>query len=457
MTATKTSLTSRAPGSADDRLVVLLNDHVTWSVEPAWRDQLFGPDAPDWFALETSPYAQRVKSGHEREVWRVQFRDTAVYAKLRSVDPAPMARLAGAAFRFAASARREWRIAREASARGVPVVHFVAIGRRRGVQAADIIISEAIQNAQTLAAAWAALARLVERGVASQRQIIDAVARLFADAHQRGFAHRDNHPYNILVYPRNGVLAAVFVDVIPASLSTTRASRRRIVASLAHLDQYFHRVATRTERLRFLRRYLAYANIPTGTDPLTPLPSRVSGRGEGGDARLRAGQASHDDCRQLVAALLRVRARHALRLARRRDQRIRRKGKYFTTFRLGQNNELRATVVLDLERRHVFAEPQTPDRLESEWRNILGFFTDLPLDAVAGELARHNLHAETMRPRNGLARLKWTLFGSPHRRAFDRAHQLRHRDIPAPLLLAYVELGEGLVSRTFLIYPTPAS
>jgi len=226
-------------------------------------------------------------------------------------------------------------------------------------------------------------------------------------------------------------LAAVFVDVIPAWLSRGRASHRRIVASLAHLDQYFHRVATRSERLRFLRAYL------------DALDAAETAR----DERLRE--------QRLVQAILRERARHGLRLARRRDQRIWRTGKYFSTFKLhaGSPQTVRATVVLDLERRHLFPESQTPDRSEGEWRNVLRAFIDAPENPTrAHELARHGLQCETMRPRNFLQRLKWTLFGSPHRRAFLRAHQLRHRDVRAPLLLAYIEEGGLLPTQTHLIY-----
>jgi hypothetical protein len=198
------------------------------------------------------------------------------------------------------------------------------------------------------------------------------------------------------------------------------------------LDQYFHRVATRTERLRFLRSYL------------NALHATENGR----DERLME--------HRLVPEILHERARHALRLARRRDQRIWRKGKYFTTFELAKDSgrRLRATVVVDLERRHLFPEPETPDRSEPEWRNILGAFIGEPDNTkIARELTRHGMQCETMQPANFFQRLKWILFGSPHRRAFARAHQLRHRDIRAPLLLAYVEERSGAIQRTHLIYP----
>jgi hypothetical protein len=57
-----------------------------------------------------------------------------------------------------------------------------------------------------------------------------------------------------------------------------------------------------------------------------------------------------------------------------------------------------------------------------------------------------------MQPANFFQRLKWILFGSPHRRAFARAHQLRHRDIRAPLLLAYMEERDGTIQGTYLLY-----
>lgn len=452
MISTEASGIAAAPGpEGAGALVTHHEGAATWMLEPIWRDRLFDPEAPDWFALETSPAAEHVKAGHQREVWRVRLAGADVYAKVRRSERGRAGWL-GRAARAHSGAQREWKMARRVWARGVPVPHFVAFGQRRGDDPAEILISEAISGAQTLAATWAetgsyGISRRCENPCShklrrqalpargserrTREQIINAVATLFGQGHRRGFAHRDNHPQNILLYHHDGGLSAVFVDVIPATLSRHRCSYRRIVASLAHLDQYFHRVATRTERLRFVSAYLQTLNAERGMR----------------DERL----IEHD----LVPAILRERAGHALRLARRRDQRIWRRGKYFSTFEIEKTagQTLRATVVLDLERRHLFPEPEIPDRSEAEWRSILRAFIDGADDSGrARELARHRLQCETMQPRNFLQRLNWTLFGSPHRRAFACAHKLRHRDIAAPLLLAYVEERNKTIHTSHLMY-----
>jgi hypothetical protein len=50
------------------------------------------------------------------------------------------------------------------------------------------------------------------------------------------------------------------------------------------------------------------------------------------------------------------------------------------------------------------------------------------------------------------ARLRWTLFGSLHRKAFLRSHRLRHRDQTDEFIAAVAEhRTHGIVDRTMLI------
>jgi hypothetical protein len=141
-------------------------------------------------------------------------------------------------------------------------------------------------------------------------------------------------------------------------------------------------------------------------------------------------------------------------LARGRDRRIRRLGKYFATMSLGGG--WRATCALALERRHVFPEPDQPDRTIAEWKAALGPIlaavdTGTPLGPPA---AGDGFRIEMERPSGLLTRLRWTLGGSPHSRAFADCHRQRHRDHATGLVLGYAEHRKrGLIDATLLLLP----
>jgi hypothetical protein len=152
--------------------------------------------------------------------------------------------------------------------------------------------------------------------------------------------------------------------------------------------------------------------------------------------------------------LARASALRAARLARHRDRRLRRNRKYFTTLSL--KGGWKATVALRLERRHVFPEPDVPDRSESDWRAIVKpLVVSMGNACRCGDVLDHaELQVEISRPGRFSRRLLAMLLGSPQRRMFERCHKLRHRDVGGELILAYVEhWSRGLVDVTMLIRP----
>jgi RIO-like serine/threonine protein kinase len=399
-----------------------------WQVRAEWQDRLFGPGTPDWFDLEGDPRATRIKSGDQRKTWRVPLGSRTVFAKVFD-ERGWLDRLKR--WTLGDPAVREWRALRRAEALGVAVVRCLAVGRRDGGPPRSVVVSEGLEGAASLAEAW-------EQGVAngpveerrsSASAIIEAVAQLLSLAHERGFVHGDDHPNNILVRsdPTLG-LDARYLDVHSARIGREPVSVRRTLESLAQLDQYFRRRATRGQRLRFLRSYL-------GRRPSMRGPT---------DAR------SFE--RKLLSNVSQVAALHAARLARHRDRRLGRRGKYFTTFTLGGG--WRVTVALRLERRHVFPESYVPDRTEDEWRAILdSLLHRVSAARTAREAFDHGgMQIEVGRPRRLVDRLRGTLLRTPHRRAFERCHALRHRDRAGELILAYGEhRSGGLVDRTLLV------
>ncbi len=417
-----------------------------------WRACLLGPGSPDWFSLEDDPRAVRIKVGHARATWRVTIDDRTVFAKVIH-QAGFVARLWRGAFGHApslalraftgvaTSAEREWYASREAQRRGVCVVRSLAVGvsgvaptaKAMGRALRTVLLSAGLTDAVALTDAWE---RNVERGPAHKRRLaatslIEAVARLFAVAHERGFVHGDAHPNNILVRASSsGEFEAVYLDVHSARLERRAASLRRSARCLAQLDQYFQRRATRAQRLRFLRQYLA--RRPS----MIASSSRRSAR------------------RELLRMLMPAKVAHASRLARERDRRLLRNGPCFSTLSLGGG--WKATVVLRLERRHVFPEAEVPDRAEVDWRTILEPLVETAADMRAAGMSfnHQGLGVEVRRTGNFFARLMATLRGSPHRRVFERCHKQRHRDIRNELMLACAEHRRaGLVDATILIRP----
>ena len=414
-----------------------------WSVHEEWRDDVLGPGAPDWFALEDDPRATFVKAGHRRKTWSVRLergrpaQPRVIFAKVFELGGAwfeRFGRLIGGN-----PAEREWRITRNAERRGVRVAPGVACGVRRGHQPRAVFLSEGLDGAVSLSHAWTTVAPgtgdvATQVGQSRRKRakaVLERVARLFADAHGRGYVHPDCHPDNVLVRPLAcGGIEARFVDVQGARLRSRPVSLRRAARSLAELDQAGRRWASRSERLRFVRAYFDERRVEVRSD------------------------AASGQLRSFLSAIAAAASAHASTLVRRRDRRIRRSGKYFS--RLALDGGWRATVVLRLERRHVFAESHVPDRDEAQWRAVLASVIRRGEGATQ---AWDGLRLESRRPAHGLARIHWTLAGSPHRRSFERAHRLRHRDLGAPLVLGLLEhRGRlGFIDRTILIYPASST
>lgn len=399
---------------------------VHWLMGSRAREAVLGPPAPDWLGLERDPRASLVKSGHLRRTWRVTLSEGTVFATVFEGGGSLLGRLSR--WVGMGTAKREWRASRAAERRGVPAVRSLALGlggQRRG---GEVLLSKGLPDAATLSHAWEHAAE----HRATALSLIEAVARLFASAHNRGFVHRDAHPGNILIQPTSdGGCKALFVDLHGAYFAGNLPSRRRVARALAQLDHYFQRHASRSQRWRFLQSYVS-------------LRRSFFVRGE---RRTFYGE--------LLSSIAAARTAHAAALARQRDRRIRGNGKYFATFALGHG--WKGTFVLQLERRHAFPETGIPDRSEEDWRNLV----QLVLNGQRRHddtLVGHALRLERDTPIGMGARLLWSVTGSPQRQEFIRSHRLRHRDIASELILGCLEHRSpvGLIDETVLVRPTPS-
>jgi|GEM_PF-3265505 len=412
-------------------LVVESQDHLDWIVRADMRNDVLGSAAPDWLALESCPDASLTETGHQRAVWRVCCKEFEIFAKVSRVSGL-RARVKSVG--LGTPAEREWRVAVEAAVRHVALPEFIALGVGKGAETENVLLTVAIPNATTLTTLWqeSTTRRADPSGRRGGAELIQEVASLLYQAHQAGFSHRDGHPNNILVsQPDDGSgMRAFYVDALGARLTRGPVGMAKVVHSFAQLDQHFHRVATRTDRLRLLRAYLSCEQA--GHDGAGARPWR----------------------RRLVLLIGQQRKKIAASLARLRDRRLSKDNKYFARMRLA--NRWQATVALHIERRHVFPEPHVPNRTREDWRKIL----DAALTSMRGtsnhttSVASGDVDLECSKMSGFIRSLAATWRRSAHRCSFEHCHQLRHRDVFAELILGYAEHRSfGLVDASVLIRP----
>jgi tRNA A-37 threonylcarbamoyl transferase component Bud32 len=142
------------------------------------------------------------------------------------------------------------------TARPLAVMHRY----RNGLPCEGYLLTEKIENAVELRA-WAD--RLVTHPANEKRREIGvripALARLIRQLHTRGLAHRDLKAANILTSETLGDARFWFIDLVGVT-RPGRVSARLRAQNLARLHASFvtHPLVTQTDKLRFLRAYLAW-------------------------------------------------------------------------------------------------------------------------------------------------------------------------------------------------------
>jgi heptose I phosphotransferase len=299
---------------ADDAAEALLGGHVA---------QLSHPEEDRWTT---------VKQGVSRTVYCGRVGGEELFLKHFHPQSAGqrLARAVGLS-----DACREMRLSRHLNAHGVAAPRALAAACADGV---EWVATVALKNVEA-ATDWHA--RQLERGPAGRREVqraIVALAQLVGRMHAAGVIHRDLHCGNILVRTDTPAPAVVLTDLHRAHKRRT-LSRRARAANLAHLlhDRRGH--TTRTERLRFLKHYLA-ASQARGT--------------------LRGWQT-------MVEAFA---ERHTARQHARRDRKIRGTNQYFTRLRLGRG--WRGHAVRSSKRRPAGSSAAELSFSDEDWQAALG-------------------------------------------------------------------------------------
>lgn len=441
-----------------------------------------GPGARRWFELETDDCARRLKSARDREVWAIDDPVlgpvVAKVSRLAGVGAWMKTRLIGT------PAKREGVATRIAFELGVGA-RLVAYGRRRtlqGLQVQSVLLTEYVESAAALDEAWrqAAQAGVTSR-CAGRWSLIRDAAHSVARMHAGRLVHRDLHPRNILVRDgqASGPSRVVVVDLLGAGWSRP-VTVKRAASNLAQLDQHFHRVATRADRLRFVKEYLRFLASLSARDAVPNI-------------------------RELLMQTAAHAVRHRRGLARDRDRRLRGDGRYFERMTLSKH--WRATVLLRDGRRHVQRRRMDFEMTPDQWRSVLLRVMEDVESATSSGLeptgqeqlggtdlrdvprasairADQNRHCTDAAPtgttevritvaaahegsskvdpllcaakvyvaRSLVERMTWAVTGSPAAREFREIHRLRHRDEQASLAYAVLERREhGLPALAILL------
>ncbi|NLX13957.1 MAG: hypothetical protein GXY44_09945 [Phycisphaerales bacterium] len=284
-----------------------------WRLTDEWAGILQATNCPDWLNLDNDARATLIKANPNRRVWRVQLNDRLIFAKISSPahDWARWGRLLRGS-----DSTVELRCATYAAEHGIEAVQPIAAADspwtdRRPV---SILLTVGLANAISLDDLWTKLDLKARQTRSVKNQIIDAVARLIAQAHQNGFEHRDLHPGNILVEPLgNGDHRALFVDLHNIRLGR-KIDDAGVIRNLALFNQWFEVWGQGTDRMRFLDRYLQFR--------------------EAARPGSAYGHHLHSERRELIRRITRATEIHAHALYAKRDRRCLRSGLYFARLKL---------------------------------------------------------------------------------------------------------------------------
>ncbi len=247
---------SSIPTDADSKWISIQDGDVHWKVHPGYANLFFDENNFRLDEWNQSNCLEIIKTGPHRTVYRVQLEEEGVYLK-HYKTPDWKSKVQN--FVRPSKAMLEWNIEKKMTSYGLPTIETVAIGQKikYGQVSENYLISREIKLTETLQ-------DFVERLLEGDSQQISLMHRRFLASklghiigkmHSGFFDHQDLHSGNVLVRVDPLLGVRLWIIDLHAIRCKKNLSKDWVFANLALFNNYFARLASRTDRRRFFHSY----------------------------------------------------------------------------------------------------------------------------------------------------------------------------------------------------------